>query len=197
MTFFIQADNGAGDRYQLDATVTVAYKQSGEVTSYAVEEGTDSSDHYKQKPDTVTFDGVISQVKFLRNSKVKTDLAIFEKGMQDLKRSGKFFACSFSKNLDIMKNCLFTDLEMSRDTNSGLYAMNVRFSIKQVRVSNQAKLSTVPIPAAQYKDMVEEKKKGKGATTEVTEREEGYLTEIMVDLNPDLGDTPDVEDSNT
>jgi len=196
MTFFIQADNGAGDRYQLDATVNVSYKQSGTVTSYAVEEGTDSSDHYKQNPDTVHFEGVISKVKFLRNSKVKTDLAIFEKGMQDLKRSGKFFACSFSNNLDTMKNCLFTDLTMSRDPKSGLHAMNVRFTITQTRVSNQAKLSTIPIPASQYKDMLEDKKKGKGTSTEVSKTEEGYLTGVRRRL---LGeeDTPDVEDSNT
>ena len=188
MSFFIQTDNGTGDRFQLDATVSVSYKQSGDVTTYSVEEGTESSDHYTQKPDVVSFDGVISQVKFLRNGKLKTDLALFEKGMQDLKRSGKFFACSFSNNLDIMKNCLFTSLDMSRDTTTGVYALNVRFTVKQTLVSSQAKLSAIPIPASQYKDMVDEKKKGKGATTEVTKAEEGYLRGIMVDLNPNLGD---------
>lgn len=182
MAFYIRADNGTGDSYQLDANVSIVYKQTGKVTKYTVEAGFNSSDHYQQEPDQITFRGNISKVKFLRNGLDSTDLEVFEKGMQDLKRSGKAFACSFSDNLDIMKECRFTELTMERNVKTGIYSLDVNFTIQQTRVASQAKLSTEPIPADQYKDMVEEKKNGKGSTEEPDENKGAYLEGVRQDL---------------
>ena len=177
MALYIQAENG--DRFSLDATVSVNYTQEGQVTTYAVESGFDVSDHYKQLPDKVSFSGEISNVKFLWNKAFTTDLDIFEKGMQTLKRSGEPFSCSFSENLGIMRNCLFSSLQTTRDAGTGQHSLQVSFNIVQVRAASQAKLSSTPIPASQYKDMVEEKKKGKGSTEEPDEEKGAYLTSIV------------------
>lgn len=182
MAFYIKTDNGDGDIYQLDAVVSVMYEQSGKVTKYAVEEGFNVSDHYQQNPDKITFSGNISQVKFLRNRELSTDLELFEKGMQALKRSGEPFACSFSDNLDIMRNCRFTRLTMERTVTTGKYSIDVSFNIEQTRVATQAKLSAEPIPADQHKDMVEEKKGGRGSTEEPDKEKKAYLTTVYESL---------------
>lgn len=182
MAFYIKTDNGEGTNYYLDAVVSVMYEQSGKVTKYAVEEGFNVSDHYQQNPDRITFTGSISEVKFLRNGELSTSLELFEKGMQALKRSGKPFACNFSDNLDIMKDCRFTRLTMERTTTTGKYAIDVSFNIEQTLTAAQAKLSTEPIPADKHKDMVDEKKGGKGSTEEPDTEKKGYLTTVFESL---------------
>lgn len=182
MAFYIKTDNGDGDIYQLDAVVSIVYEQSGKVTKYAVEAGFNVSDHYQQHPDRISFTGNISQVKFLRNGELATDLALFEKGMQNLKRTGKPFACLFSENLDIMKDCRFTRLVMERNVTTGKHSIDVSFNIEQTLTAEQAKLSTVPIAADKHKDMVEEKKGGKGTTEEPDTEKKGYLTSVFESL---------------
>lgn len=180
MALFLKTESG--DIYQMDATTQVNYQQSGKVTEYAVEAGFNSADHYKHDADRITFNGYVSQAKFLRKGTAGTDLALFEKGMQDLKRSGQFFTCTFSDNLSPMTNCLFDNLTMERDVETSTNSLKVSFVIKQVRVSDQAELSTKPIPAEQYKDMVQEKKAGKGATEEPDEEKGAYLEGVRQDL---------------
>lgn len=189
MAFYIRTDNGEGEIYQLDAVVSIAYSQTGKVTSYTVEEGFEVSDHYHQSPDRITFSGSISKVKFLRNGAIATDLETFEKGMQTLKRSGKPFACLFSENLDTMKGCRFTKLDMSRSVNTGKYALDVNFTIQPTVYADQAQISAEPIPADQYKDMVETKKGGRGSTEEPEPEKEAYLTTVY-NLLTGKGDIP-------
>lgn len=184
MSIYIEAANG--DRFFLDAVVELSYSQTGSPTKYAVESGVDSSDHYSQEPDTISYSGQISKVKFLKNSEVNTDLETFEKGVTALKKSGRFFSVSFSDNLNIMRNCLFTSLQMSRSTETGRYAMNVSFNIQQVVVASQAQLATTPTPANQYVDVVESSKNGSGTTEAPTASESEKLYQISQELAPSL-----------
>lgn len=181
MSIYIEAANG--DRFFLDAAEEVGYSQTGSPTKYAVESGVDSSDHYSQEPDTVSISGRISRVKFLRNAEINTNLEVFEKGMTALKKSGQFFSVSFSDNLSVMRNCLFTNLTMTRNKTTGRYALNISLGIQQVVVASQAQLATTPVPASQYVDTVESGKSGSGNTQTPTEQEERKLQDIVVTLD--------------
>lgn len=180
MAFYIKTLEG--DFYYLDAVVSVGYSQQGSVTEYAVEDGSVSSDHYTQIPDTLNFSGEVSAVKFVRNGNLKTNLAVFEEGLQALKKSGQKFSCVFSPNLAPLNNCLFTNLQFDRDASTGLYAVKVSFTVRQVKVVNQATIVTSPVAAEEYKDTVEAKRKGSGSTTETDEQEENSITKTNAGL---------------
>ena len=168
-----------GKYFYLDAVVDVSYNQSGAPTEYAVEAGFKSSDHYKQDQDSVTFNGQVSAVKFSSQGEVSTSLVDFEKGMTALKKSGKFFTCSFSDNISALRNCLFTSLVMSRSTGTGRYAIDVAFTARQVIVANQAGIVATPTPAAAYVDVTESQKNGNSGTTATTEQETVSIQKIQ------------------
>lgn len=168
--------DGVVNRLRLTATVSVTHSQAGVSSEYAVEDGTTSSDHYSQKPDTIKFQGQISQFTFFRpaqnpdgtlktSAPLPTTLPDYEILMTKLKKSGKYFTCSFSRNLNPMKKCLFSSLNITRSTETGLHALDIDFTIKQTTTALQAGVVATPVPADQYKDMVEEKDKGSGSTT--------------------------------
>lgn len=186
MAFFIRADNGSGDIFEMDATVSVSYNSSGKPTQYTMESNSKSSDHYEHNQDTITFSGYVSKVKFLRRSEgsVSVSLEDFEKGIKVLKNSGKFFSCSFSSNSDIKKNCLFTSLTISQDDTTGKDAIKVDFNITQVLVASQSELVEVPIPAEAFKDIVEDNKKSGNSTTEASGEEETKIEDTIRELSP-------------
>lgn len=186
MAFFIQARNGSGDIFEMDATVSVAYSLMGSPTEYLMGNGLNSSDHYTQNPDTISFTGLVSQVKFARRSSgsVTTSLEDFEKGMQALKQSGQFFSCSFSDNLSIKKNCLFTSLRMERNDSTSDKSISVSFTIKQVLQGSQTQVTSLPIPANLYKDVVESKEKGGASTTAASAKELEGLPALVYKLDP-------------
>lgn len=163
--FYITTDNGEGDTFQMDAVVAITYTQTGSLTKYAVEEGFNVSDHYRQQPDRISFSGEVSTTKFSRRvGPPSTDLATFEVGMQKLKRSGKAFSCRFSNNLTDMKNCRFTSLQMERNQNTGLHALKVEFSIEQTEVASQAQVTNAPVPVEWFADDAEGKSTKSGST---------------------------------
>lgn len=184
MSFFIVADDSEGqsNTYYMDATVSINYRSRGNPTKYAVESGADVSDHYRQEPDQIISSGYISKVKFIREGSGQTDLEIFQAELTALKRSGKFFKVGYDINSPLLHNCLFSSLEFKWDTSTGKYALKADFTIEQVIVADQAKLTASPVPADQHKDMVEEKKTGKGSTTEPKAEEQGYLMGVIDDL---------------
>ena len=167
MAFFIET--GDNSIFEMDATVDVGYTQSGTVSTYAVEAGFKVSDNYSQDPDTVSFKGQVSEVKFLdrrgakNSSEDSKTFSEFESEITDLKKSGEFFSCSFSPRLPALQNCLFTSLKMDAVGNS---ALDISFTITQVRVATRAKNVKGVIPATEYKDTVEGEAKGSGSGTD-------------------------------
>lgn len=152
MAIFIQARDGT--KYYMDSVFDVSYSQSGSPTEYAVESGVSSSDHYNQQQDVISMSGAISQVKFISPKGEQTDLDVFVKGLTNLKKSGQFFSVSFSDNLEVMRNCLFTSLNLSQNVGTGKYAYDVSMTITKVIVAKQAGTVATPEALQQYKDIV-------------------------------------------
>ena len=170
---FIQ--DASGEMYYLDATLSVSYQQSGTPTQYRMEGGSNSSDHYTQNQDTININGLISAVKMATREGESTSLEDFEVKMTALKKSGRFFSVTFSDNLEVLRNCLFTSLNMERNTDTGRYSMTVDMSIVQVEIAKRASLVTTPIAIDAYSNMVDVNSKSGGNTVEVSKRESNEL----------------------
>lgn len=171
MAFYIISKNGVGDVFEMDATVTQNYALRASPTEYAVESGSKSSDHYDKQLIRLNYSGVVSDVKYLKGVELSQSVADFEEGMQALFDSGEFFACNFSEEQRLVKNCLFTSLQVVRNLEHGRYAIKVDFSVKQVKVANVSEVESTLVPFATFEDPSEEKKSGAGSTQQPDERE--------------------------
>tara|TARA_Y100000310_G_scaffold74348_1_gene70498 strand:- start:27100 stop:27687 length:588 start_codon:yes stop_codon:yes gene_type:complete len=182
MAFFIQSNNGSGDVYEMDATTEVTYSLSGNPTRYAVESGVNVSDHYQRSQPQVRFSGIVSDVKFSTPEGTIVTLADFERGLTDLQRSGEFFACTFSQNLDVLQNCLFRSLDIRTTTETGTLAREISFTIVQVEQAEQARVTVLPVPAERFKDVVEARSRGTGSTSEPNPVQNEDLTSTAEEL---------------
>ncbi len=75
---YVHLESPSGDKYYMTATFNVSYIQSGSPTRYAIESGTQTSDHYNQQQDQLNISGSVSTVKFARNAEVSTDIEAFK-----------------------------------------------------------------------------------------------------------------------
>lgn len=182
MAFYIITDNGVGDVFEMDATVSHNYSLTGKPTEYAVEDGSKSSDHYNKDLIKLTYSGVVSDVKYLSGVELSQDVVDFEEGIVALRDSGKFFACNFSEDQKLVKNCLFNNLQVSRSPEHGKYAISVSFTASQVRVANVSKVVTTPQPFTTFEDPAETKKSGTGSTKELTGEDDTLLQGAIKNL---------------
>ena len=183
MAFFIQTDNGSGDVFEMDATTEVTYSLSGNPTRYAVESGVNVSDHYQRSQPQVRFSGIVSDVKFSTPEGTIVTLADFERGLTDLQRSGEFFACTFSQNLDVLQNCLFRSLDIRTTTETGTLAREISFTVVQVEQAEQARTAVLPVSAERFKDVVEAKSRGTGSTAEPNTQQKSTLFDVLDERN--------------
>ena len=172
----------SGVKFYMDAVFSVSYVQSGTASEYALQTGVKASDHYSQDTDTINISGSVSSVKFVGRGEAKTELEVFEKELTALKKSGETFNVSFSDNLTVYPNCLFTNLSMDRNTTTGAHAIDVQISIKQIQYGSAAGIVDTPTPAKEYADMVEDKKKSAGNTKELSTNESERLKQIQNEL---------------
>lgn len=172
MAFFIISKNGVGDVFEMDATVSHSYTLTGKPTNYAVESGSNKSDHYTKDLIQLNYSGIVSDVKYAKGVELSLSVSDFEEGIVSLRDSGEFFACSFSENTSIVKNCLFSSLTINRSPDHGKYAISVSFSVKQVEVVDVAEVVTAPEPFKTFADSAEVKKKGASSTDQPKKEED-------------------------
>lgn len=164
MSFYITENDVV---FEMDATVSHSYSLAGSPTTYAVEEGVNSSDHYNKELITLTYSGVVTDVKYATGVSFSQSVSDFEEGIVALRDSGKFFSCSFSDNTKLVNNCLFSNLTVKRSPLHGKFAIEVNFMVQQVRVANVAETTSSPIPFASFVDPAEDKAQGAGSTEQV------------------------------
>lgn len=194
-TIFIRTSDGV--YYYMDAVFQVVYSQTGTPSEYAMESGVKASDHYSQNNDTVSISGSVSKAKLSTSD--STELEILEKGLTALKKSGEYFELSFSDNLDIMTNCLFTDLSMTRSTETGKHCIDLQMTISKVVTADRANLVSTPVPAKSFADIVDPKKKGAGNSVEPSSVEKASLVKTFNSLLSDsylAGVVPSLPESN-
>ena len=183
---YIEAPNG--DKYYLDCVLDLTLNQTGTATRYVVESGATTSDHYNNEPDVVNINGVISGAKLINNSEFSTSLEKLTQGLTSLKRSSQPFKISFGMNLQPFRYAIFQSLVFKQTPETGLYAIEVSATVQRIFVASQIGITTTPVAAAQYQDMVETEKAGAG-NTKVATNDEASIAKTQTALANTSGAT--------
>jgi hypothetical protein len=148
--------------YELDATTDMSYTLAGRTTDSPIEDGESVSDHYIQAPSVINFSGVITDVVSLSSKTNKLDTKGYIEGLIALKNSKIPFTVMISENLDSIKSCVFTSLNITntgefgiRNVGGNLYsAYKINFSVKQIRLAAAA-TDVVGVPQPDLQDMTQ------------------------------------------
>lgn len=167
------------DTLTIDATISEQHASTSDVTDHPVEEGSDVSDHKRDKPDTLKIEGLISNTPINRGQNTRSGLRSFVDTVSDtlsnmdarpgyaegayntlraLKESGKLI--TVITGLRVYENMMLTELSAPRDSKTG-DALSFTCTLREVRiVRNRRVILTNPtVPKAN-----EKKKTGTQAT---------------------------------
>lgn len=136
--------NGQIDYYVLTATTDLDLTFSGRTTDNPVESGANVSDHYIKSNVTIKFSGVITDVVNLNGTEdyqLTPDENI--KALEKLWLSGTPFTVHVDSKLDSYSNCLFSNLNFSKNSGIG-ESYSASMTMVQVKISKQGYLTTVP-----------------------------------------------------
>jgi len=154
--FYLQVEN---EIWELDSTSDVTQSLKGSLSSSRVEDGRVSSDNYVTDPVTVTFSGIISDVKSLTSntivvgSGVKKNTEDYLRTLKEVYRQKKPISVSFSSQSEFLKDCFFTSLDISQSVKNGVHynpelgftsSYSLRFSLQQVRYAKSAEVVRAP-----------------------------------------------------
>ncbi len=166
--------------FALDATKDICFSAEGDASDSPLESGDSAQDHYVNKNNTVSFDGVISSIKSIGNSKNKSPDDYID-ALLNLKARRELFAVTWHPGRKL-ENCFFTNLTIKQDEDNGidvvtgLKSFRICFTAKQVRFVRKAKISSVP--QGLFADALSEKSTGTAATFEQDEFEISRQAEI-------------------
>lgn len=144
MSFFYIRDNESGESYYLDAIYSVNLNKTGTPTSYVVEEGFNVSDHYVGDFDTISISGSISSAKFVIDGVLSTKLEDFITEIILLKDKGAPFTMRFSDYLNPYPTCLFSNLTIEQNKNTGDKSVDFSFSIVSIEEAQRAEELDAP-----------------------------------------------------
>lgn len=157
--------NGRAELYAFDSTATIRVSQTGTATSFPVEGGEDVSDHYVNNNTTISFDGIISDVKSIRreaSEKYNKSTATFIRGLEALKKSKTPFKIHISNTLDAIDTCVFENLQFEQNktqgNSGGINAFRISFSAKQIRFAERAQAVSVRAPVIKNDVAIEAEK---------------------------------------
>ena len=142
--------NGDTVIYTMDATENIEYTLPVQSTNYSVEDGSDVSDNIALRPRTVSFSGVISDVK-TSNSTAYLSTQEYIKALEFLRLNKDLFTIYFAADLPPMDNVFFESLKISQDKTNGtmevpeaetygISSFKVSFTVKELRFSAKAKV---------------------------------------------------------
>lgn len=166
--------------FALDATKDITFTAEGDASDSPLESGDSAQDHYVNKNNIVSFDGVISSIKSIGNATNKSPDDYID-ALLNLKARRELFAVTWHPGRKL-ENCFFTHLSIKQDEDNGidpvtgLKSFRVCFTAKQVRFVRKAKITSVP--QALFADALSEKSTGTAATFEQDEFEISRQAEI-------------------
>jgi len=163
MAFFITSPDGT--IYELDATETVGYSQSGSLTNFPLADGTIGGDNYQNEKDKVTFSGISSTFK---TSSGMLPPEEYLGGLRNLKRSRRPFTVTFSNVLDPLPFCFFKTIDTRQSKDIG-DAYEVILEIEQAIPGSGVIFTTVDV-SPEISDQEEELSEGPGSTQDANDR---------------------------
>lgn len=139
--------------YMLDATESVEHTLPGQSTNYAIEDGSDISDNIALRPRTISFSGVISDIK-TRSSSAYLNSHDYIQALEDLRGNKELFSIYYTADHPPLLNVFFESLKISQDNTNGtlitperesygVSSFKVSFTVKEFRISTRAAVSKV------------------------------------------------------
>lgn len=164
-----------GSTYSLDSTSEVKVSYQSKVSDFPIEDGSVVSDHTQKQPTSISFTGIVSDIKAATNLDARTT-EDFIQGLLNLRDRKEVFTLHIGSggsaeqfsNFQAIDNCLFEALDITQDQQNGwAYGLNsykVSWSAKQIILANKAKITSEPDPSFN-KDATSTPTTGAGATT--------------------------------
>lgn len=145
--YYIATEDGV--YYELSSTKEVVASFSGQATEFPLESGEAVSDHYVDKPASITFTGTISDIVVLRGSEqIRKSTQEYVEGLLKLKKSRRPFTINWAGNLRPLDNCVFENLEVTQDDKrgwaGGKAAYRISFTARQLRFGEGAQIVNSP-----------------------------------------------------
>lgn len=175
----------ADNRYfELDSTTDMTVSMPGRATDFPLEDGESASDHYINESIVVSFSGIVSDVKSISSKGLIGDdstkrlkgTSDYIKGLEAVKKTKQPFTVFYSPNLDPITNCVFESLDITQNAThgtrgTGCSSYEISFTAKQIRIGEQAQMTSMPVPAEDIKKSLSNKTTSSGSTQGLTAQE--------------------------
>lgn len=201
--FYIQAEiEGELIQFALDSTSRVTQNLSGDSTSFPIEDGSEVSDHYVNKNNTITMSGRISDVKSVGSGfvseprgggrevsdRIPTGSAVryrktsdFIEKIKTLKSDKIPFDLYVAE--DAYTNCVFQTLTLSQDStngvSNGISSYKVSFTAKQIRFAQATRSVEIRDEILAPDNAFKLEKAGKAKVKELSPKEREEIDLIL------------------
>lgn len=167
-----------------DATTAVTRSANDKITTNIIETGAEVADHYILVGQTISFSGVISDIKSIRGANDKST-AEWLSALSRLRLSKQPFdvICGDiadvyniggAGNFNVIRDCLFSSFSATQTkqngvTNQRVKSYQVSFTTKELRFGSRAEETEITVPADPIaKALAAPKKNGSATTTQVS-----------------------------
>jgi len=170
--------------FELDSTTDMTVSMPGRATDFPLEDGESASDHYINESIVVSFSGIVSDVKSISSKGLIGDdstkrlkgTSDYIKGLEAVKKTKQPFTVFYSPNLDPITNCVFESLDITQNAThgtrgAGCSSYEISFTAKQIRIGEQAQMTSMPLPASDVEKSLSNKTVSSGSTQQLTEAE--------------------------
>lgn len=151
--------------YALSCTSALDVRYSGRATTNPVESRANISDHYVKDNMSISFDGVITNIKNISlpdNQQRSVEENISK--LENLWLTGEPFTVYWREGEQPYKNFVFSSLSLTKQSGSGTsYRANLQMT--QIQISEQAELVTIPDQEKKVSDKHSSKISNGGNTT--------------------------------
>ena len=191
--FYLQPVNDPTILYELHATTDIKASFQSTVTTYPIETGSDVSDNVVMSPATVSFTGVLTDVKqsgsflslsFIKDAITQTlpDVQIpyfdYINELRQRQFAKELFYVYISGDnageIEDIELAIITDFSINKDTSLG-QSWSVDISLQEVRLASRAQLEAQP--AVDYSELTAANTQGSGNTGGVDAAEDNQIRE--------------------
>lgn len=127
------------DSIELDVTKSLSFSRSASVTSHAVEQGADITDHAKQEPKTISISAVIYDSEiFGLGSVAWTDKSVIEKLAilnQWMDESKPLFFLGYSSDKVEIPMVLITSMTESKPQKTGGFSRELQITLTKINIT--------------------------------------------------------------
>lgn len=168
MSLFYFTDKG-GNYYELSSTTRIHVSEMARATTNPVESGKAITDNYIIEPRTITFSGIITNIRVIGQQEDRAKPV--DQWINDIRqlRIKKELIDVYIDTLDIIKGCLITSFDIDKSKEQGSSGWNCSFVMQEILVSDRARIVDIAEPKPEVKDDVQGKSNSGNQTTAGTE----------------------------